>query len=247
VASTAYLFPWLRASKSVTQNLSLFAELKQDATAGTYDDAANRNPFFAPLLPIRDTLVTRMLHSDIRRTEVTRYQATLGADYFLSSRDRLHFEVSFGSKRCAAEFGAIPDSGGRTSYFVTPTDVHFASFDADIALQFFRNDLFDLSFKYASTRAVANDEQLPYEPILIANARYTFGSVWQRLRPWVGLNVRSRSEANLVYVDVGSSYDLGPNSSLGLVCRNVLGNDGAYWTGHQEHNRAVNLSLSVRF
>ncbi|MBS1902686.1 MAG: hypothetical protein JSS75_03180 [Bacteroidetes bacterium] len=244
VMNTTYLFPWLRASTQVTRDLSFYAELKQDATAGSYDELAARNPFYAPMQIAHDTLLRSLLTTDDRRAAIAKYQATLGASYFLSSDEYLRCTISFGTTHGALEFGSMQDSGAITRYYALPTDIHIAIFEADAAIEFFRNDRLTLDLRFASTRSVQDDKQLPFEPIVNAHASYTFGSLSEKLRPMLGVGILSRTTANYVFLNAGADYRIDERWSLGLRLENLLGSDGSFWVPYNENVRRARLTLS---
>lgn len=247
VANTVYVFPSIRLGKRLSNDLDLFIGFGQEGNTNSFDDLSSENPFYAPLQSAHDTGFRSILLRDMRRATITKYQATLGANYVLSSADYLHITVEFGKRHNEVAFFQALDSGRITRYFARSLNTNFFSATATGSMQFFRADRLRFSATFGSTSDATSDKQLPFVPIVNAKAEYLFGSILDRLVPSLGVDVLSRSDANFMFLNIAAQYQFSARWRSEIRLENVFDNDGAYWAPYDEHARRVGVSLIGTF
>jgi hypothetical protein len=236
--SAIHVFPVITLHERLSHEWSIFAGVHHSASVRSFDELFAVNPFYTPLLT---------LSSDGRRVTIDKYMITAGTEYFLTPVDRLHFAVEFGKRQNDVSFAASAPSLPVVRYVTDTFDTKVLSLSLDGALLFFSNDRLTFSLKYTSTRSIADNTQLPYAPIAMSEASYSFGSLSDSFFPSVGIKQLSRNNKSLFFVNAAATYKLNPSWSLNGSINNILDTDGAYWDTYNEYPRTVVISVTGSF
>ncbi|HET9135653.1 MAG TPA: hypothetical protein VFO76_03370 [Candidatus Kapabacteria bacterium] len=236
--SAVHVFPAITLDERLSQEWSVFAGVHQSASVRSFDELFAENPFYTPLLT---------LSNDGRRITIDKYMITAGTEYFLTPVDRVHFAVEYGQRQNDISFAAFAPSLPIVRYVTDTFDTKLLSLSLDGALLFFANDRLTFSLNYTSTRSVADNLQLPYAPIAMCEASYSFGSLSDSFFPSVGIKQLSRDNKSLFFVNAAATYKLNPSWSLNGSINNILDTDGAYWDTYNEYPRMIILSVTGSF
>jgi hypothetical protein len=236
--SVVHIFPVITLHERLSHEWSIFAGVHHSASVQSFDELFAVNPFYTPLLT---------LSSDGRRVTIDKYMITAGTEYFLTPVDRLHFAVEYGQRQNDVSFAAFAPSLPIVRYVTDTFDTKVLSLSLDGALLFFSNDRLTFSLKYTSTRSIADNTQLPYAPIAMSEASYSFGSLSDSFFPSVGIKQLSRNNKSLFFVNAAATYKLNPSWSLNGSINNILDTDGAYWDTYNEYPRTVVISVAGSF
>ncbi len=236
--SKFYFFPAISLHQRLSQDWAIFASVAQSASVRSFDELFNINPFYTPLLTAS---------SDSRRVAIDKYMVSVGSEYFLTAVDRIHLAIQYGARKNDVSFIASAPVLPIVRYIADTFNTKVISATLDGALLFFTNDRLTFSLSYTSTRSTSDNTQLPYAPIAISEASYSFGSLSDSFFPAIGIKQLSRNNKSLFFVNAAATYKLNPIWSLQGTINNILGSDGAYWDTYNEYPRMIAVSVSGSF